>query len=277
MLQKPTPILVAERFPALLDALLDVLTSLSSVDWDRPTTVAGWRVKDVALHLLGDEIGFVSGKRDGFQKGSAPVNTWPELVALINRRNAHWVEATQRISPRMLSDLLRWSGDQFNAYVRTLDVYALGGAVSWAGFQPAPVWLDLAREYTERWHHQQHIREAVDWPGGMEADKLGPVLATFVYALPQTYRQASAAPGSCVTLTISGPAGGAWSVMHEAQGWQLYTGRPAAPLAEVILPQDTAWRLFTKGISKTEARHHANLLGDSQLAEQMLETVSIIA
>ena len=65
--------------------------------------------------------------------------------------------------------------------------------------------------------------------------------------------------------------------MQEAQDWQLYTGRPAAPLAEVILPQDTAWRLFTKGISKTEARHHANLVGDSQLAKQMLATVSIIA
>ena len=37
-------------------------------------------------------------------------------------------------------------------------------AVNWAGPEPAPIWLDPAREYTERWVHQQHIRDAVRNP-----------------------------------------------------------------------------------------------------------------
>ncbi len=277
MMQKPTPILVVDRFPALLDSLLDLLHSLSKSDWERPTVAAGWSVRDIALHLLGDDIGYLSAKRDGFRKSFGPLKSWAELVAWVNERNGQWVEATRRTSPTLVCDLLRFTGDQFNAFIRTLDPMAMGGAVSWAGPEPAPVWLDLAREFTERWHHQQHIREAAGKPGAMEPFFLSPVLSAFLYALPYTYRDVDAPGGTCVTLTIRGDAGGSWSVSREAGSWQLYTGRPADPQAEVTLPQDSAWRLFTKGISKEEARAQAQMSGDPRLAEQMLETVSIIA
>ena len=192
MLQKPSPILVVDRFPPLLEALVALLADLSPADWDRPTAAAGWTVKDIALHLLGDDLGLLSGQRDTFNGGWISVSTWDELVAQINRSNAAWVEATRRISPRLLCDLLRFSGEQVTAYFRTLDLFATGGAVSWAGPDPAPVWLDVAREYTERWHHQQHIRQAVLRPGLLEPYYLGPVLAAFVQAVPRTLQPVDA-------------------------------------------------------------------------------------
>ncbi len=280
MLQPPTPVLVANRFPALLDALLTLLESLSPSEWERPTAAPGWSARDIALHLLGDDIGYLARKRDDFREPSAAslsLDTWEELVAFINRRNELWVEAARRTSPRLLIDLLRLTGEQFSAFVRTMDPYAPGSVVSWAGSEPAPIWLDLAREFTERWHHQQHIREAAGRPGLTDPQVLAPVLAAFIFALPQTYRQAPAAEGTVVTLTITGASGGAWSVVREGEGWRLYTGRPDTPNAEVILPEDAAWRLFTKGISKAEARAQASLQGDPRLAEQMLETIAIIA
>ena len=39
--------------------------------------------------------------------------------------------------------------------------HATDPVVIWAGSDPAPMWLRVAREYTERWHHQQQIREAL--------------------------------------------------------------------------------------------------------------------
>jgi uncharacterized protein (TIGR03083 family) len=277
MLQKPAPILVANQFPALLEALLGLLETLAPEDWERPTAAEGWCVRDIGLHLLGDDIGYLSNKRDGFREKTGRLDTWEDLVAFINQRNGLWVEAARRTSPRLLIELLRFTGQQFNAFVLTLDPNAPGSAVSWAGPERAPVWLDLAREFTERWHHQQHIREAAGRPGLTGAEFLGPILATFVFALPQTYRQVVAAEGTWVSLTITGAAGGVWSVRREGERWQLYTGRPADSRAEVILPEDTAWRLFTKGISKEEARAQALLKGDPALAERMLETISIIA
>ena len=49
------PIFAGER-----SALLDLLGDLSASDWEAPTVCAGWSVKDVAAHLLGDDIGRLS-------------------------------------------------------------------------------------------------------------------------------------------------------------------------------------------------------------------------
>jgi uncharacterized protein (TIGR03083 family) len=277
MMNKPSPILIVDRFPALLDTLLELLTGLTSKEWDRPTVSTGWSVKDIALHLLGDEINILSGKRDQFHEPHGPLDTWEELVAFINQRNAQWVEGTRRISPQVLCELLRITGSEVNDYFQTLDVHALGGPVNWAGPDPAPVWLDIAREFTERWHHQQHIRDAVEKPGCTEPYFLAPVLDGFVRALPHTYRQMDAPEGTCVSLTITGASGGVWSVMREKGRWELYSGQPERPLAEVILDENVAWRLFTRGIQKDQARKSAQLQGNLELAEKALDTLSIIA
>jgi uncharacterized protein (TIGR03083 family) len=277
MLRKAKPVLVVDRFSALLDALLDLLHSLTPDEWQRPVHGGDWTVKDIAQHLLGDEINILSGKRDEFSEAFAPIRTWGDLIGLINHRNAVWVEATRRMSPRVICDLLRITGDQANEHFRNVELFALGSPVNWAGPDPAPVWLDVAREFTERWHHQQHIRDVVGKPGASEPEVLTPVLAAFVHALPVTFQAVAAPEDTAVSLNIIGPAGGTWSVVREAERWQLYQGRPESPQAVVDLPEDIAWRLFTKGISPTQARQQATLTGDPSLAERVLETVSILA
>jgi hypothetical protein len=47
--------------------------------------------------------------------------------------------------------------------------------------------------------------------------------------------------------------------------------------ATVELDEDHAWRLFTKGMSKEEARRVARIEGNEALAERALDTVSILA
>jgi uncharacterized protein (TIGR03083 family) len=277
MIQKPPPILLVDRFPELLAALLKLLNSLSSEEWERPTVAAGWNVHDVTLHLLGDEISILSGKRDDFRDMHVSLATWNELVGWLNEQNNLWIKATRRISPRLLCDLLKFTGDQVNTYFSSLDPYVLGGPISWAGPGPAPVWLNLAREFTERWHHQQHIRDAVRKPGLTEPRYLEPVLATFVHSLPQAYREVNAQESTCVTLTIVGNSSGSWSIVRKQGLWQLYMGKPPQPQAEVVLPADIAWRLFTKGIASEMARSQAIFHGDQVLGWKMLEAVSIIA
>lgn len=276
-MQRPSPILVADRFPALLDAFLDLLTSLSRQDWDRPTELEGWSVKDIVQHVLGVEMNYLSGKRDHYSEAHAPLEDWDTLVAFINQRNADWVVATRRLSPRVLCDLMRVTGDQVNEFIQTLDMRQMGNPVNWAGPDAAPVWLDVAREFTERWHHQQHIRDAVGKPGATQPYFLGPVLATFVYALPRTYRDVAAGDGTLISLTINGAAGGAWSVAREAGAWQLYEGAPGHPDAGISLPEEYAWRLFTKGITAEQTLPHVEFTGDQKLAAQALKTISILA
>lgn len=271
------PIIIAHLFPKVLDELLDLLASLAPEEWERPTALPGWSVKDVALHLLGGDVGILSRGRDGYFLPGDPVNGWDELVALVNGLNDGWVRGTRRISPRLLVELLRFTGEQVSEHFQTLDPDALGNTVSWAGPEPAPVWLDLAREYTERWHHQQHIRDAVGKPGLKEPRFFAPVLHTFARALPHTFRAVPAEEGTLVALTIMGDAGGQWFLHREAGHWTLYLNAPQPPHAETIIPQEAAWRLFTKGLTPADAEAQATLLGDPTLARTLLNTISIIA
>jgi len=40
---------------------------------------------------------------------------------------------------------------------------------------------------------------------------------------------------------------------------------------------DTAWRLFTKGLGRDEARKRSEITGDAALAEPLFSTVAIVA
>lgn len=152
--------------------------------------------------------------------------------------------------------------------------------MDWAGSGPAPVWLDLAREYTERWHHQQQIRDAVSRPGLKEPRLFAPVLDAFVRALPHTFRKTDAQEGTQVGLTISGDAGGRWILRREDGVWNLYVAEPddrSAIDADTIIDQDVAWRLFSRGVGIDEARAAASLSGNLALAAKTLEMISVIA
>ena len=280
-MRKPDPILIIDLFPPTREALLGLLESLSPNDWERPTSCSQWSVKDVALHLLGDDVGMLSRRRDQFNMpGVKPPQNWAELVALINELNDAWVRAARRISPRLLIDLLRFTGPQVEAFFASLDPHAIGAPVDWASSAPAPNWLDLAREYTERWHHQQQIRDAVARPGLMEPRFFAPVLDAFVRALPHTFRNVAAPDAAVVQLTISGDSGGTWLLRRENSMWNLYAAHSAdsslSPAAIVTLGQDDAWRLFTKGLSRDAARPRATLRGNITLAEKVLDTISVI-
>ncbi len=61
---------------------------------------------------------------------------------------------------------------------------AIGAPVAWTGPEPAPMRLDLAREFTERWHRHQHTRDALGFAFLDHLTFLGPVLASFVRSLP---------------------------------------------------------------------------------------------
>jgi uncharacterized protein (TIGR03083 family) len=276
-MKEPQPIEVSHLFPELLDHLLALLSGLSATEWQKPTACAGWSVKDVALHLLGDDAGMLSRGRDQFTPTTPPIRSADDLAALVNDLNASWLQATQRLSPRLLCDLLRYLGDQVCDHFQSLDPDALGGPVSWVGPDPAPVWLDLAREYTERWHHQQHIRDAVDQPGLKEPRYLAPALDAFVHALPRAFRHASPGDGTLFTLTISGESGGCWSLLREQGRWRLYRDAARAPDAAVLIDQDSAWRLFTNGLDRELAQSRTEISGDRSLALHVLDMVSIIA
>lgn len=273
---------VDDRFPGERDALLEILADLEPDEWFAPTACAGWSVHDLALHLLGADVNILSGDRDRFggPPGSGPKSdlaVWVNLVEYINQRNEAWVAALRRISPALVQELLGFTGVRVAAYFGSVDLHALGNPVNWAGPERAPVWLHVAREYTERWTHQQHIRDAVGRPGLTDPYWLSPVLDAFARALPHTLRNVAAVSGDTVGLRVTGDAGGEWWAVRDDAGWDLQPMPAARVLAVVTLDADTAWRRFTHGISFEEAAGKATIEGNSAIGRTVLNMVSIIA
>lgn len=271
------PVLVMDHFQPDREALVTLLRSLRADEWERPTACPGWSVQDVAAHILGDDLGQLSRARDNHHVGSGVTETWGDLVSFVNRWNEQWVDTARRLSPALVTDLLDWSGPQVVAYFRTLDLLTPGPPVSWADPGPAPRWLHVAREYTERWIHQEQIRDAVGTSGLRSPDLFAPVLNTFVHALPHTYRDMAAAENTHVLLEITGNAGGIWSLVRQDRQWGLFEDVSGPPAATVTFDEDTAWRLFTRGITSETARARVSMTGDQELGGVLLTTVAIIA
>jgi uncharacterized protein (TIGR03083 family) len=264
----------AGLFPEVLEGLLALLRELEPGDWSRPTVAGSWTVKDVAGHLLGGELGILSRRRDGWTPGAPPAS-YGELVALIDGLNRSWVEAARRLSPDLLVDLLEYTGRQSCAWFASLDPDAPGDSVDWAAPGPAPIWLELARELTERWHHQQQIRDAVGRPGLDGTRFLGPVLDAFMRGVPRALARARRDDGATLRFAVEGDHKATWSFQREGGAWRLEAASGAAD-ATLTLPAGVAWRLFCKGVTAAEAEARGRLEGDLELCRAALGTVSII-
>lgn len=219
--------------------LVELLGGLAPADWARPTACPGWTVQDVAAHVLGDHVGRLARRRDRHQ-GDGP-RAGEAFPTFIHRINDEWVVATRRLSPVVLLDLLRTVGEQVVDHWGGVDLHELGEPVSWASPDPAPVWLDAARDHSEYWVHRRQIAEAMGRTGGPDPS-LATVLDTFARALPQTLAHVEAGPGTTVELRVRGPVGGAWTVARRDQDWAIDRGPAAAASATVSIDADPFWR-----------------------------------
>jgi uncharacterized protein (TIGR03083 family) len=255
------------------------LRPLGPGDWQRPTACALWSVRDITAHLLDDDLRRLSFHRDGQPPpAGGTIDGYSSLVAMINRMNAEWVAVARRMSPRVLVDLLEVTGPMVVELFRSIDPHAPAHwAVAWAGEEASAHWFDVGRDYTERWLHQQQIRDAVGAPPLTGREWLHPVLDLFVRALPVAYRAAVREDGTTVGLAIEGPAGGEWTLRREAGAWRLLAGRHPAPDATVTMFDDTAWRLFSKGLGRDAARARVRIDGDQALGEVALGALAVMA
>jgi hypothetical protein len=96
-------------------------------------------------------------------------------------------------------------------------------------------------------------------------------------AAPHHYRNTEVPEGTVVLIEIEGAAGGRWFLQRGAESWALLikTGQP--PATHVSIPQDAAWRLFTKGMRPEQAKALASIRGDTVLAEPFFQMISVLA
>jgi uncharacterized protein (TIGR03083 family) len=275
-LQPPTD------FPGLIDreraVLLDLLAQLEPDAWTRPSPCPGWSVLDVAVHVLGDDIGVLARDRDGYF-GTVPLgelDSEEDQVAFVDDLNNLWVQAGRRLSPQLVIELLRWAGGELVEIYRRQDPSAVTASVSWASDQPVPKWLDQARELTERWVHHQQIRIGIGRSTWLDPEMTGAVLDTFRWAYPYRLSRISRPPGTAVEVEVTGVVERRWRWIATAGGWSpADPDSGGSPVARLSLDADAAWRLLTNGIpARLQPKPVTNR--DPELSRVLLRTRAII-
>jgi uncharacterized protein (TIGR03083 family) len=271
------PIICAHLLRRVDEKLVELLGSLTPSEWDLQTIAPLWKVRDVAAHLLDTALRKLSLVRDSCYVEVADVHSPQDVIVLVNRLNAEGVTVYRRLSPPVLIDMMKAACQQSARFHESLDPFAPARfAVSWAGEETSLNWFDTARELTERWHHQQQIRLAANRPGIMTPDLYYPVLDCFVRGLPHVYRDVDAPVGTVLLLEISGECGGQWFLSRGSTRWNFVSRLAGEFASRVKIPQELAWRVFTKGIDRDLARTQIEIQGNRDLGEKVLRLTAIV-
>ena len=278
MTVKKVPVETLPLFAPLHEKLLELLRGLSPNEWQMPTVAKQWNVKDVAAHLLDTSIRSVSANRDGqMVLPAGNISTYEETVAWLNELNGELVNAMKRVSPAVLIEWLDEAGKKQNEWLHRVDMFAPAPfPVSWAGENKSLNWFHVAREYTERWHHQQQIRDAVGKPGILNQEYYYPVLDTFMMALPFAYRDTIAEEGSIIQVSITGHGGGDWFLIKKDK-WVLNKNNSPTVTTRICIDGNIAWKLFTRSWRKRTIMNNISIDGDAALAESVLDMVTVMA
>jgi uncharacterized protein (TIGR03083 family) len=271
------PIRTAHLFFTLETKLLELLRSLSAEDWERQTLAPQWKVRQVVAHLLDTALRRLSMERDGYFSTGPKSGSPEDLRDFINELNRMGISVYGRLSSQNLIALMEVASRELCQELASLDPHRQATfAVSWAGETESEVWFDVAREYTERWHHQQQIREAVGREGIMTPELYHPVLDTFMRALPHAYRSVAAPEGTRIVIAVIGDCGGEWNLARKAGKWSLTLASTTPISTRVEVPQELAWRIFTKGITPAEAESRSVISGERALGETFFRTIAIV-
>ncbi len=266
-----------QLFRPLHKKLIALLESLDHEDWNRNTVAGNWTVKDVTAHLLDTMLRSISLYRDKFSPPAASMS-YQELVIQLNRINSDWVVAMQRVSPKILIEWLNGSHESYISCLEQLDLHAPARyGVAWAGEEVSTNWFHIAREYTERWHHQQQIREAVGQQEILTREFYYPALDTFICAMPFQYRNIIAPEGTRILLRVDSEAGGTWQLNKKKLAWVLTEPSASTANVEVTISARIAWKLFTKALDYRDSQDGISIHGDKALAIPVLQMISVIA
>ena len=206
------------------------------------------------------------------------IKEYGDLVNFLNKLNADWVTAMKRVSPEVLMEWLMQTHEGYVSCLEKLDPNSDAKfSVAWAGEKVSTNWFHIAREYTEKWHHQQQIREAVSKPGILTNEFYKPVLDTFMRALPFRYEKTQAEEGTSVRISVGVPVNNAWTLLRSQQRWVLSDVDGEADQTSVTIPAEVSWKLFTKAVRYEEVKSLIQVEGEEPLALPALQMVTVMA
>ena len=253
-----------------------LLEGLSESDWQAPTALPGWRVRDVVAHLIGTESmlqGVATPEAD------IDVSTLKHVRNDIGVMNERWV---RRLRGTKSADLL----DQFRA--TTAERHAPLSDMAdddWNQITATPAGPDTYGRFMrvrvfDCWMHEHDIRDALRRPAS-DADLDGPAsrLALDEVAASMGFvvgKLGGAPDGSRVSIELTGPLQRTVNVAVEGRGRVVEDFGDAEPTATIRLDG----LLFTRlaGGRTTLAQHPdaVSYVGDQAVGQRIVEHLNYV-
>ncbi|WP_158262716.1 maleylpyruvate isomerase N-terminal domain-containing protein [Photobacterium sanctipauli] len=267
---------VLDIFPELNQGLIELLEGFSQDEWEKETCLKGRSVKDLVSHLIDTSLRRLAMDRDHYFSEAPEIHSREDLVEFIQSQNRDWILATRRLSPNMLLSLLKSSGDELVDFLGTLELHEKAlFPVDWAGESQSENWFDIAREYTEKWHHQMQIRDAVGREGPLyETRFFQPIIDSFIKALPVAFNQSNRAEFT-VAIEITGTCGGTYFLEKKAHSTGFVEGKLEQTSNRVKIDQKEFCKLVTN--SKLKEAIEFEAVGDSEVTNQLLLVVAVMS
>jgi len=252
----------------------EVCSQLSDDDWDRPTDLEGWSVKDNLSHLLSYETIINGGARapENIDISSA---TWVKNdFQAFNEREVEWRRATP--AKELLEEYREVTAARAKR-LREMDDAA------WSTDMPTPFGPMPARDMIgirmmDFFYHDQDIRRAVGRGGGLDGDVARVAFHRLsTMAMPRVVVKGSGAPdGTTVAFDIT-PERWAFAIAVDA-GRGALVARPPAPTVRLVCDLATFFCLcggrWTPERVNEEGR--VTIEGDVALGEKIVDAMTVI-
>jgi uncharacterized protein (TIGR03083 family) len=253
-------------------SIATLLRDLDDGDWDRPTELPGWSVRDVVSHMIGTERMLL-----GDPAPDAPSDVGDHVRNPIGEFNEAWVAARRSAPGAQVRDEF----EQVTA--RRLEELRALPTEGWdeVGFTPegqGPYRRFMEIRVFDCWEHEQDIRRALDRPGHLDGPvaehSLGEVASKLGYIVA---KKAAAQDGTTAVFDVHGPTTMVLPVLVEGRA-RLLDHAPDDPT--VVIRLDTeAFNALACGrwpAQEVLAAERARITGDVELGRRVLDNMTFV-
>lgn len=261
---------------ATIDALAECFTSLSALgaglteaQWDTPTDLPGWTVKDNLSHLVAIERSL-----HGLARTEHRAADLGNVRNPIGEANEHEVDARRSLTgAAVLAEWDEITAQRLGVLRSAGDDYFDAPAMTPTG--PGTVADFLSIRVLDCWVHEQDMRRAVGVPGHLSGAAAEHTVDRLIRTVPIVVGKRAATPeGGAVVIDITG--GVTRHIVCEVTGGRAaLVGSPSnEPLATITLDTEAFLVLATGRRSADDVT--AGVSGDTELAGRVLGAMNMM-
>ena len=246
-----------------------VISSLTEEEWSRPSGCKGWTVRDLVAHMSSNYKETV----DPSPAPAEPINLPAERMMdmLVDMRDG-WT------NQQILDEYLAFA-DQAVAVLASMQEEPLASTVIPLADRGSYPMNQLADAYA--FDHYCHLRIDLLAPDGpierkmpnADAVRLAPAIGWMITGMPQMQADLGRTLSAPITLTLTGPGGGVWTIAPAGADITVTPGKTPGTVADV---SSNGHSFINWGTQRSDWREHCKVTGDEPVAAQFLDALNII-